>query len=61
MYGEVQQIPQTEKTEFYPLSPYGVAKYMVIGLQKTIERLIIYLLVMEYYLITKAPEEVKHL
>ena len=26
MYGEVQQIPQTEKTEFYPLSPYGVAK-----------------------------------
>ena len=26
MYGNVQQIPQTEKTEFYPLSPYGVAK-----------------------------------
>ena len=26
MYGRVQQIPQNEKTEFYPLSPYGVAK-----------------------------------
>ena len=26
MYGKVQSIPQTEKTSFYPLSPYGVAK-----------------------------------
>tara|TARA_Y100001970_G_scaffold293656_1_gene442006 strand:- start:1029 stop:2078 length:1050 start_codon:yes stop_codon:yes gene_type:complete len=26
MYGKVQQVPQTEKTNFYPLSPYGVAK-----------------------------------
>jgi len=26
MYGKVQQIPQTEKTSFYPRSPYGVAK-----------------------------------
>ena len=26
MYGKVQKIPQDEKTEFYPLSPYGVAK-----------------------------------
>ncbi len=26
MYGLVQQIPQTEKTPFYPRSPYGVAK-----------------------------------
>ena len=26
MYGKVQTIPQNEKTEFYPLSPYGVAK-----------------------------------
>ena len=26
MYGNVQQVPQTEKTDFYPLSPYGVAK-----------------------------------
>ena len=26
MYGKVQQIPQNEKTDFYPLSPYGVAK-----------------------------------
>ncbi len=26
MYGRVQTIPQNEKTPFYPLSPYGVAK-----------------------------------
>ncbi len=26
MYGLVQQVPQTEKTPFYPRSPYGVAK-----------------------------------
>jgi GDPmannose 4,6-dehydratase len=26
MYGQVQEIPQTEKTPFYPRSPYGAAK-----------------------------------
>lgn len=26
MYGKVQEIPQTEKTPFYPRSPYGCAK-----------------------------------
>ena len=26
MFGKVQEIPQTEKTKFYPISPYGVAK-----------------------------------
>jgi GDPmannose 4,6-dehydratase len=26
LYGKVQQIPQSEKTPFYPRSPYGVAK-----------------------------------
>ena len=26
MFGKVQSTPQTEKTSFYPLSPYGVAK-----------------------------------
>jgi GDPmannose 4,6-dehydratase len=26
MFGKVQQMPQTEKTPFYPRSPYGVAK-----------------------------------
>ncbi len=26
MYGCVQEVPQTEKTPFYPRSPYGVAK-----------------------------------
>jgi GDPmannose 4,6-dehydratase len=26
IYGKVQEVPQTEKTPFYPRSPYGVAK-----------------------------------
>ena len=26
MFGKVQEIPQTEKTNFYPRSPYGVSK-----------------------------------
>ena len=26
MFGKVQQVPQNEKTPFYPRSPYGVAK-----------------------------------
>jgi len=26
LYGKAQKIPQTEKTPFYPRSPYGVAK-----------------------------------
>ncbi len=26
MFGKVQEVPQTEKTAFYPRSPYGVAK-----------------------------------
>ena len=26
MFGRVMQVPQTEKTPFYPRSPYGVAK-----------------------------------
>jgi len=26
MFGKIQEVPQTEKTPFYPRSPYGVAK-----------------------------------
>ena len=26
MYGKVLEVPQTEKTPFYPRSPYGVSK-----------------------------------
>jgi len=34
MFGQVQEIPQTEKTPFYPRSPYGVSK--VFGYWMTI-------------------------
>ena len=61
MYGKVQNSPQNEKTNFYPQSPYGVANYMPIGLLKITEKPIKFLLVMEFYSITKVQEEVKPL
>ena len=56
MYGKVQSIPQNEKTEFYPLSPYGVAKLYAHWITKTIEKHIKFLLVMVFYLIMKVEE-----
>lgn len=50
-----------ESSPFYPRSPYGVAKSMVFGLLKTIEKLMICLLVMGFYSITNPHEEVKPL
>ena len=34
LYGKVQEIPQTEKTPFYPRSPYGVAKLYAFWITK---------------------------
>ena len=34
LYGKVQEIPQTEKTPFYPRSPYGVAKQYAFWIVK---------------------------
>jgi GDPmannose 4,6-dehydratase len=34
MFGLVQEIPQTEKTPFYPRSPYGVAKLYAFWITK---------------------------
>lgn len=34
MYGLVQEVPQTEKTPFYPRSPYGVAKLYAFWIVK---------------------------
>ncbi len=34
LYGLVQEIPQTEKTPFYPRSPYGVAKLYAYWITK---------------------------
>jgi GDPmannose 4,6-dehydratase len=41
MFGMVQEMPQTEKTPFYPRSPYGVSKvyahYMTINYRESFE------------------------
>src|SRR5690554_7713892 len=34
LYGQVQEVPQTEKTPFYPRSPYGVAKLYAFWIVK---------------------------
>ena len=34
LYGKVQEVPQTEKTPFYPRSPYGVAKLYAFWIVK---------------------------
>ena len=34
LYGKVQEIPQSEKTPFYPRSPYGVAKLYAFWIAK---------------------------
>lgn len=34
LYGQVQEIPQTESTPFYPRSPYGVAKMYAFWITK---------------------------
>ena len=31
MFGKVQEIPQTEKTPFYPRSPYGKITFLLLG------------------------------
>lgn len=35
MFGKVQEIPQTEKTPFYPRSPYGVSKAAAYYMART--------------------------
>ena len=55
MYGKVQSSPQNEKTNFYPLSPYGVAKLYAHWIKNYRER-IIFLHVMEFCLIMKVQE-----
>src|ERR1044071_5351841 len=34
LYGKVQEVPQSEKTPFYPRSPYGVAKLYAFWITK---------------------------
>lgn len=34
LYGKVQEIPQTETTQFYPRSPYGIAKQYAFWIVK---------------------------
>ena len=59
LFGEIQQKKQSEKTKFYPKAPMLVQSYLLIGLQKIIENLIIFLLQMVYFSIMSPQEEEK--
>ena len=61
MFGKVLQTPQTEKTPFYPRSPYGVSKVFSHWMTVNYRDLTICLLAMEFCLTMKAQEEEKHL
>ena len=61
LYGLNEKVPQNEKALFHPASPYGSLNFTHIGLLSIIEKHIICLPAMEFYLITKAQEEEKHL
>ena len=61
MYGKVQSKPQNEKDSFYPLSPYGVAKLYAHWIVKNYREAYKFTHVMEFYLIMKAQDVVKHL
>ena len=50
----VKQNSQSEKTMFYPRSPYAAAKLYAHWVTVTIEKPMECLHVMEFYLITKA-------
>ena len=61
MFGLVQEIPQTEKTPFYPRSPYGVAKLYGHWITKTTVKAITYLHAAVSSSTTKVNVEAKNL
>jgi GDPmannose 4,6-dehydratase len=57
LFGRMVENPATERTPFYPRSPYGREIYTLIGLLKTIVNHMICLIVVEYYSITNQKDE----
>ena len=51
MFGKIQEKKQSENTKFYQEALMVLQNYMPIGLQKIIEKHIIFLHVMEFCLI----------
>ncbi|MBQ6219900.1 MAG: GDP-mannose 4,6-dehydratase [Methanosphaera sp.] len=61
LFGLVQEVPQKETTPFYPRSPYAVSKLFGYWISKNYREAYNIFVQMEYYLIMKVLEEVKHL
>ncbi len=58
MFGKVHEVPQNESTPFHPRSPYGVAKFMAIGLLSITGRVTTFMPVPESSSIMKARDVV---
>ena len=58
MFGKVRQVPQTEKTPFYPRSVYGISKVAGYDLTRNYRKHIICSVVVVFYLITSLHVEV---
>ena len=61
LFGKVQEIPQSEKTPFYPRSPYAVAKMYAYWITVNYREAYDILLVMVFFLIMNLLYVVKHL
>ena len=61
MFGKTVTKYQNEKTNFYPRSPYAASKVYAHWITVNYREAIIYLHVMAYYLIMRAPLEERHL
>ena len=61
MFGLVQEVPQTEKTPFYPRSPYGVAKLYGHWITKIIGKVSVCMHVQVFSLIMKVNVVAKSL
>jgi len=61
LFGKVQETPQTEKTPFYPRSPYSVAKLYAYRIVLITGRLTTCMPVMVFCLIMNLHAEVRHL
>ena len=59
MFGRTKEKFQNEKTPFYPASPYGVSKSFAHWITINYRKPMVFLLVMEFYLIMKVRSEVR--
>jgi GDPmannose 4,6-dehydratase len=61
MFGKVQEVPQTERTPFYPRSPYAASKSFGHYITQNYRESFMFLHAVEFYLIMNLQEEENNL